>query len=39
MRLIAVLLTTTLLLAACNTVAGVGRDVQSVGSTVEDAAD
>lgn len=26
------------LLAGCNTVAGVGRDVESVGDTVEDAA-
>jgi predicted small secreted protein len=26
-------------LAACNTVEGVGRDVQSVGRTVEDTAD
>lgn len=26
----------TLLLTACNTVRGVGRDVQSVGRTVED---
>jgi predicted small secreted protein len=25
-------------LAACNTVAGIGRDVESVGETVEDAA-
>lgn len=28
-----------LCLAACNTVQGVGRDVQSVGQTVQDAAD
>ena len=26
------------LLAGCNTIAGVGRDVESVGDTVEDAA-
>jgi predicted small secreted protein len=40
MRLIALMMTaTTLLLAACNTVQGVGRDVQSVGETVEDVAD
>jgi predicted small secreted protein len=25
-------------LAACNTIAGIGRDVESVGETVEDAA-
>lgn len=25
-------------LAACNTIAGIGRDVESVGDTVEDAA-
>jgi len=25
-------------LAACNTVAGVGRDVESVGDTIEDSA-
>lgn len=28
-----------LVLAACNTVEGAGRDVQSVGNAVEDAAD
>ena len=28
----------TLLLSACNTVRGVGRDVQKVGRTIEDAA-
>lgn len=28
-----------LLVSACNTVEGVGRDVQSAGSAVEDAAD
>ena len=28
-----------LALAACNTVEGLGRDVQSVGETVEDVAD
>lgn len=39
MRRIATLLTATLLLVACNTVQGVGRDVQSVGETVEDVAD
>jgi len=39
MKMIAVLLGFTLLLTACNTVRGVGRDVQSVGRTVEDVAD
>ena len=29
----------TLSLTACNTVAGVGKDVQEVGEEVEDAAD
>ncbi|QPQ54940.1 entericidin A/B family lipoprotein [Allosphingosinicella flava] len=29
----------TLALAACNTIAGIGEDVQSVGETVSDAAD
>ncbi|PCD04754.1 entericidin EcnA/B family protein [Sphingomonas spermidinifaciens] len=28
-----------LMVSACNTVEGVGRDVQSAGSAVEDAAD
>ena len=28
-----------LILAACNTVAGVGEDVESVGQTVQDAAE
>jgi predicted small secreted protein len=32
-------LTSGLALAACNTIEGVGRDVQSVGETVADAAD
>ncbi len=30
---------TALLLAACNTVEGAGRDLQSAGDAVEDAAD
>ncbi len=34
-----VLLTGLPLLAACNTVAGAGEDLQSAGSAVEDAAD
>lgn len=36
---IAALVATTLILTACNTVKGVGRDVESVGRTVEDVAD
>ena len=32
-------LSSGLALAACNTIEGVGRDVQSVGETVADAAD
>ena len=35
----ALLLTGSLMVAACNTVAGAGRDVQSAGQAVEDAAD
>lgn len=31
-------LSSTLVLAACNTVEGVGRDVESVGDTVADTA-
>jgi predicted small secreted protein len=31
--------TGTLVLAACNTVEGAGRDVQSVGRTIEDVGD
>lgn len=34
-----VLMTGSLALAACNTVAGVGRDIESVGETVADTAD
>ncbi len=33
------LVTGSLALAGCNTIEGVGQDVQSVGETVEDAAD
>ena len=32
------LLAASTLLAGCNTIAGIGRDVQSAGETVEDAA-
>jgi len=34
----AALLVGTLLVSACNTIEGAGRDVKSVGDTVEDAA-
>ncbi len=33
------MLASAVLVSACNTVEGVGRDVQSAGSAVEDAAD
>jgi predicted small secreted protein len=33
------IVTAALTVSACNTVAGVGRDVQSVGETVEDVAE
>ena len=35
----ALLLTGSLIVAACNAVEGAGRDVQSAGKAVEDAAD
>lgn len=35
----ALMLSGSLMLAACNTVEGAGRDVQSAGQAVEDAAD
>ncbi|MBB3981672.1 putative small secreted protein [Sphingobium fontiphilum] len=35
----ALMLSGSLMLAACNTVEGAGRDVQSAGKAVEDAAD
>lgn len=35
----AFLIGSSLILSACNTVEGAGRDVQSVGKTVEEAAD
>lgn len=38
MRVILVLLLGTLALAACNTVEGVGRDIQGAGDAVEDSA-
>jgi predicted small secreted protein len=39
-KIIAVIaLSTSLALAACNTVKGAGEDVESVGETVQDAAD
>lgn len=37
--LTALLLTGSLMVAACNTVEGAGRDVQSAGKAVENAAD
>ncbi|MFY8103164.1 MAG: entericidin A/B family lipoprotein [Ramlibacter sp.] len=38
MKLIATLLAATLLLAGCNTLEGIGKDVQKAGSALEDAA-
>jgi entericidin B len=37
--LVAVTVSGSLILAGCNTIAGMGRDVQSVGKTVERTAD
>ena len=37
-RAILLTIATGLLLVACNTVAGIGKDVSSVGNTVSDAA-
>jgi len=34
-----IMATTTLALAACNTVEGAGRDIQSTGRAIEDAGD
>jgi len=39
MRILAAALAAVILLGACNTVRGVGRDVESVGRTLENAAD
>jgi len=36
---IAILVTSSLVVSACNTVRGVGRDVASVGNAVADAAE
>lgn len=36
---LAALIASTLILSACNTVRGVGRDVESVGDAVADTAD
>lgn len=36
---LATLIASTLILSACNTVRGIGRDVESVGKTVEKSAD
>ena len=38
-RLAAVALLALLVLSACNTVQGIGRDVRSAGDVIEDAAD
>ncbi len=38
MKKIVLLLTAAFALAACNTIAGVGKDVQKAGEVVEDAA-
>ncbi|MEH6757511.1 MAG: entericidin A/B family lipoprotein [Parasphingorhabdus sp.] len=37
--LVSMIISSTLLLAACNTVQGVGKDVESVGRAGEDAID
>lgn len=37
--MIAILLAAPLALSACNTVAGIGKDVEAVGGAVEDAAE
>ncbi|MBX3562475.1 MAG: entericidin A/B family lipoprotein [Sphingomonas sp.] len=39
MRTIALLMGAVMILTACNTVRGIGRDVESVGRTVSDTAD
>lgn len=39
MRKIAILMGVVMILTACNTVRGIGRDVESVGRTVSDVAD
>ena len=38
MKLIAALLAATFFLAGCNTLQGIGKDVQKAGSAIEDAA-
>jgi predicted small secreted protein len=38
-KAIMTLIVTSLILAACNTVEGVGRDIKSAGEAIEDAAD
>ena len=37
-RMVALLLLSTLVLAGCNTFAGMGKDIQKAGETVEGAA-
>jgi predicted small secreted protein len=39
MRLLALMLLPTLMLAGCNTTRGIGQDVKSIGKTIEKAAD
>jgi len=38
-RLVAAALLALFVLTACNTIAGVGRDVEAAGDAIEDAAD
>lgn len=38
MRILTVLLATCLVVSACNTVEGVGRDIQGAGEVLEDGA-
>lgn len=38
MRLVIIQLVTLVMLSACNTVQGVGQDVQSAGDVIEDSA-
>jgi predicted small secreted protein len=38
-RLVALALAATLILSACNTVRGVGRDVEKAGEVISDTAD
>jgi entericidin B len=38
-KMLVTLIVTGLILTACNTVEGVGRDIKSAGEAIEDAAD